>query len=71
MHPVVAPVVPDVALGLGNLVRVVRKRIVDAAAVNVEVFAEVFERDTGAFDVPARIAHTPGRIPLERLVLKL
>ena len=35
VHPVVAPMVADVALGLGNLVRVVREGVVNAAAVDV------------------------------------
>ena len=33
--------VADVALGLGNLVRVVREGVVNAAAVDIDVFAEV------------------------------
>ena len=71
MHPVVAPVVADVALGLGNLVRVVREGVVNAAAVDIKIFSEVLERNTGALDVPARIANAPRRVPLERLIFEL
>ena len=71
VHPIIAPVVADIALRLRDLVRMVRECVVDAAAVDVEVFAQIFERNAGAFDVPARIADAPRRIPLERLILKL
>ena len=71
MHPVVAPVVADVAFRLRDLVGVVRERIVDAAAVDIQILAQILEGNAGALDVPAGIADAPGRIPLERLVLKL
>ena len=71
VHPVVAPVVADVALGLRDLVRVVREGVVDAAAVDVQILAEVLHRDAGALDVPAGVADAPRGIPLERLILKL
>ena len=71
MHPVVAPVVADVAFRLRDLIGVVRERIVDAAAVDIQILAQILEGNAGALDVPAGIADAPGRIPLERLVLKL
>ena len=71
MEPVVAPLVAQVALGLGDLVGVVGEGIVDAAAVDVQILAQVLHGDAGALDVPAGIAHAPGRIPLQRLILEL
>src|SRR5580692_3311592 len=44
------------AARLGYLVLMVRKRQVDAAAVDIEGFAEVLPRHRRAFDVPARPA---------------
>ena len=60
VHPVVAPLVAEVGLGLSDLVGVMRKSVVDAAAVNVKVFAEVLHGYAGAFNMPAGIADTPG-----------
>ena len=71
MAPVGAPRMSEVAFGLGDLVRVVREGIVHAAAVQVEVFAVVLHGDAGALDVPAGIAHAPGGIPLQGLILEL
>ena len=71
VEPVVAPLVAKVAFGLGDFVGVMREGIVDAAAVNIEVLAEVLHGDAGALDVPAGIANAPGRIPLEGLIFKL
>ena len=71
VHPVIAPVVANIAFRLRNFVRMVREGIVDAAAVDIEVLAQIFERNAGTFDVPARIANAPRRIPLERLIFKL
>ena len=71
MEPVFAPRVAEIRFALCNLVRVVRKRVINAAAVNVEVFAEVLDADAAALDVPARVAHAPRGIPFELLVVKL
>ena len=49
----------------------VRERVVHAAAVDVEILAEVLHRDAGALDVPARITHAPRGVPFERLILEL
>ena len=61
----------QIALGLSDFVGMVREGIVDAAAVDVQVLAKVLHGNAGALDVPARIPHTPGRIPLQGLILKL
>ena len=70
MEPVVAPLMAQIAFRLGNLVGVMRECIVNAAGVNIQVFPQVFHGNAGAFNVPARIAHTPGRIPFQGLVFK-
>ena len=49
----------------------VRECIVNTAAVNVKILAQILQADTGALNVPAGITNTPGRIPFERLVFKL
>ena len=71
MEPVGAPGMAQVALRLGNLVGVVGEGVVHAAAVEVQVLPVVLHGDAGALDVPAGVAHTPGGVPLEGLVLKL
>ena len=71
VHPVVAPVVTEIAFALRNLVCVMRESIVDSAAVNVKVFAEVLHGDAGALDVPSGITRAPGGFPLESLIFKL
>ena len=64
-----AVVHPDVhecgagAAGLRDLVLVMRKFQIHAAAVDVEVVAEHCGRHRRAFDVPARTPRSPGRIP--------
>src|SRR5699024_284258 len=45
MEPVVAPLVPQVALRLGDLVGVVGEGIVNAAAVEIQIFAQVLHGD--------------------------
>ncbi len=50
-------------LALRDLVLVVRKDVVDAAAVDVEGLAEVLGAHRRALDVPARAARAPGRVP--------
>ena len=71
MHPVVAPFVSEIRLGLSDLVSVVGEGVVDTAAVDVEIIAEVLHGNTGALNVPAGVADTPGGVPLERLILEL
>ena len=70
MEPVVAPLVPDVCLALGNLVGVVGERIVDSAAVNVQLFAQIFQRDAGALNMPAGITDSPRAFSFKLLGIK-
>ena len=51
------------ALGLGDLVLVVREDQVDPAGVDVEPLAEVLHRHRRALDVPAGEAFTPRAVP--------
>ena len=67
VEPIVAPLVAEVRLALRDLVCVVRECIVNAAAVDVEIFAEMLQADRRAFNVPSRIAHAPRAVPLELL----
>ena len=71
MEPLGAPGVAQIALGLGDLVGVVGEGVVDAAAVQVQILAVILHGDAGALDVPAGIAHAPGGVPLQGLVLEL
>ncbi len=71
MEPLFAPGVAQVGLALGDLVGVVGEGVVDAAAVQVQVLAVVLQGDAGALDVPAGVAHPPGGVPFQGLVLKL
>jgi hypothetical protein len=76
---VVHPVIDELAVligvhgafGLGDLVFVVRKLQVLAAAVDVEVLAEQLRTHRRALDVPARASRSPGRFPFHfgRLVV--
>ena len=52
-------------LGLGDLVLVVRKDVVDAAAVDVEALAEQRHAHRRALDVPARVAAPDARVPAD------
>ena len=71
MHPEIAPFVAQIALRLGNFIGVVGEGVIYAAAVDVEVLAEVLHADAGALDVPTGVTHAPGGVPLQRLVLEL
>src|SRR3546814_3545820 len=55
------------AAALRDLVLVVREDEIEAAAVDVEDLAQVFQRHRGAFDVPARAAAAPGALPARLL----
>src|SRR6185295_10973051 len=70
-HPVVHPHAREALagrLGLRALVLVVREDQVEAAAVDVEILAELRARHRRALDVPARPPAAPGRIPRGVLV---
>lgn len=71
MEPEIAPPVPDISLGLCNLVRVVREGIVHPATVNVKIFAAVFEGNGRALDMPAGISHSPRAVPFQLLIVEL
>ena len=71
MHPVFAPGMAEIGLGLGDLVGVVGEGVVDAAAVDVQILAQILHGNAGALDVPAGITHAPGGVPLEGLILEL
>src|SRR5699024_6226972 len=71
MHPVLAPLVPQIGLALGDFIGVVGEGVVDAAAVDIQILTQVFHGDAGALNVPAGVAYAPGGVPLEVLVLSL
>ena len=60
----------EIGFALRDLIGVMRKGVVHAAAVDVEVFAVVLFADAGALDVPAGIAQAPRRFPFQLLILK-
>ena len=71
-HLVVHPDRREAAGGVGapalrDLVLVMRKRQVVAAAVDVEAVAEQFARHRRAFDVPARTAPAPRAVPSRKI----
>ena len=63
VHPVVGQRLPGDGLGLQDLVLVVREDQVVAAAVDVDLLAQVAVDHGGALDVPSRPALPPGRVP--------
>ena len=71
VEPFAAPGVPKVCLALRDLVGMVRKDVVNAAAMDVKMLAEMLHRDAGALDVPAGVANAEGAVPLQLLIVKL
>ena len=71
MEPLGAPGMAQIAFRLGDFIGVVGESVVDAAAVEVQIFAVILHGDAGALNVPAGIANAPRRIPLQSLILKL
>jgi len=65
MDPVRDRRVAVCALGLGDLVLVMRKDVVDTARVQIETLAKVFGAHRGTLDVPAGKTGAPRRIPGE------
>ena len=63
VHPVFGERLARRALGLGNLVFVMREDQVDAAAVDVKRLPEVFHAHGRALNVPAGAAHPPRAFP--------
>ena len=68
VHPVMGENVPGRTFGLRDFVGVVDGNMVNAAAMDVKSFAQIFHRHRRAFNVPARITHAPRRIPLHDVV---
>ena len=71
MEPVVAPFVTEIRLTLSDLVCVVGERVVDTAAVDIEVFAVVFLAYASALNVPAGITQAPWAFPFKLLRIEL
>jgi hypothetical protein len=71
VEPVVAPLVTEKSLALGNFICVVGEYIVNAAAMDVEILAAMLHTDAGAFNVPSGITDTPGAVPLKLLIVEL
>ena len=65
MQPILGKTVfiPNAGLTLGNLVFMVREDKVTAATMEIEFFAQIFQRHRGAFNMPARTAFAPGAVP--------
>ena len=67
MEPIIAPFVTEISLALRYFVGVVRESVVNAAAMDIKVLAEIFERNSRALDVPARISDAPRAVPFQLL----
>ena len=67
VEPVTAPGMAERCFALGDLIGMVRKDIIDAAAVQITVLAEMLDADSGALDMPAGIADAPGTVPFQLL----
>ena len=70
MEPLRAPGMPQEGFRLCNLIGVVGEGIINAAAVQIQVFPIVLHGNAGALNVPAGVANTPGGIPLQCLILE-
>ncbi len=64
MHPVVYIFAARNSFGLSDFVVVMHWDVLDAAGVDVDLFAEQLKDHRGALDVPAREANAPRRVPL-------
>ena len=69
MHPEIREARADARLGLRDLVGVMDGDVILAAAVDVEVVAEVFLRHRRALDVPAGKSHAPWTRPFHLALL--
>ena len=63
VHPVSGERLARVRLGLDELVFVVGKDQVEAAAMDIEMPAQVLHAHGRAFDMPAGPARSPGALP--------
>ena len=70
MEPIITPFVSKVCLTLRYLVGMMRKRIVNTAAMNIKLSTKVLHTDARALNMPTGVSNAPRRIPLERLILK-
>ena len=70
VEPVTAPFVTEVCLALCNLVCVMREDIVNTAAMNIKVFAEIFHAYAAALNVPAGVTDAPRAVPFQLLLVK-
>jgi len=63
MQPIIEEGLAGSGFALGNLVRMMDIDMVNAAAVNIELTAEIFQTDSRTFDMPARKTDAPRRWP--------
>ena len=71
MKPIVAPLMPQIGFALRDFVGMVGECVIDAAAVDIEIFAEVLHADAGALDMPAGVADAPRAVPFQFLCVEL
>ena len=69
MHPKVREPRAVRCFGLRNFVRVVHCDVIFTTAMNVKVFAKILVRHRRAFDMPARKATSPRRIPFHLAIV--
>ena len=70
VEPVVAPLVAQIAFGLGDFIGMMGEGVVDAACVDIQLLTQVLHGNAGALDMPAGIPHAPGRVPFQGLVFE-
>src|SRR5437762_8715613 len=63
MQPVADEFLPCHTFALCNLSFVVRKNVIDAAAMDIDLVAEYCRRHRAAFDMPAWTTRAPWRVP--------
>src|SRR5947209_8411052 len=63
MHPIIDELVARKTLALGNLIFVMRKDIIHAAGMQVELLAKVLDGHGAALNVPAGETTPPRTIP--------
>ena len=70
MEPVFTPCMTKITFGLCDLVGMVWKNIIHAAAVDIYILTQMFHADAGTLNVPSRVADPPRAIPFECLILE-
>src|SRR5574344_192026 len=63
VEPISAPFMTEICLALCYFVCVMRENIINAAAVNIKIFSEIFHTYATAFYVPSGISHSPRAVP--------